>query len=699
MTGPPHGHHGVSNANSCNGTGKPGPGFTGNRNQNVYTAAIVENSVAFANANSKALDPTTERAYSVTVRNMSGDPHNYQLTLVQGPGTTASFHNTPPSPTQNIVVQPRSSSARTVWVKGSSTGTVEIDVKSRTAWVPDGAFVTKVLLNPDATCATLPGSSACAVTNGDGGPATTDTAPDNFGNVVMSNAVMTNYLLANNPLTTAVMSNNAMTNAAMSNVVFSNAAMSNDPAVNAAMSNVVMSNVVMSNNAMTNAVMSNVVMTNNTLNAAMTNLDPANVAMSNAVMSNNAMTNVALTNGPVGNVVMTNNAMTNAVMSNVAMSNVAMSNNAMTNDPLRYAAMTNAPLSDTSGGTVPDADPLRSVEVGAVEIAQNPFQSGDLANSNFNETTFAIRNRGTSRRLAIKMMLRDAICSGAPNPCTTPPGYKLQLVLRKVSMLPVAIPPTGPAVSTSRAIASGSRSRMSKSRTSPTCRWSTRPIRTSGSPPDDPNAAMLTLAPGDYAYATIRAIGVGGAQPADPAEMLQWGVKTVASNATNASGPLVIRTLNFPAAPPFVALTTATPLLQTFGGNTKQATPTITGSAVCSDQFGNAVLNGVGPPASTVGAIGNFYIDTATQTLYGPKSGSGWPAGTPLIVNTGPSGTRQASVPCPPGPIGVGPFATDASFTSTSTITFIPQYWGVFYMLNSAADTSSPAQTDRQVTG
>ncbi len=77
-------------------------------------------------------------------------------------------------------------------MKGPSTGTVEVDVTSTdSGLVP---FVTKVLLNPD--------SSAPLVTNGDGGPATTDTAPDNFGNVVMSNAVMTNYLLANNPLTT-----------------------------------------------------------------------------------------------------------------------------------------------------------------------------------------------------------------------------------------------------------------------------------------------------------------------------------------------------------------------------------------------------------------------------------------------------------------------------------------------------------------
>src|SRR5438270_13066927 len=49
---------------------KCGSGYTGNRNQNVYTAAIAENSVACANANSKALDTTTERAYPATVRHL-----------------------------------------------------------------------------------------------------------------------------------------------------------------------------------------------------------------------------------------------------------------------------------------------------------------------------------------------------------------------------------------------------------------------------------------------------------------------------------------------------------------------------------------------------------------------------------------------------------------------------------------------------
>ncbi len=109
------------------------------------------------------------------------------------------------------------------------------------------------------------------------------------------------------------------------------------------------------------------------------------------------------------------------------------------------------------------------------------------------------------------------------------------------------------------------------------------------------------------------------------------------------------------------------------------------------------MLTGVGAPASSLGALGNFYIDTTAQTLYGPKTSSGWPAGTPLIVS-GSSGP-QASVPCPPGAINFSPnpFPTDAGFNGTPQVTFTPKYWGDFYMLASVADTGAPPQTDRQV--
>ena len=52
---------------------------------------------------------------------------------------------------------------------------------------------------------------------------------------------------------------------------------------------------------------------------------------------------------------------------------------------------------------------------------------------------------------------------------------------------------------------------------------------------------------------------------------------------------------------------------------------------------GNTILNGTGAPSNAVGANGDFYIDTAAHSLYGPKAAGAWPAsGTSLI---GPPGT------------------------------------------------------------
>jgi hypothetical protein len=50
---------------------------------------------------------------------------------------------------------------------------------------------------------------------------------------------------------------------------------------------------------------------------------------------------------------------------------------------------------------------------------------------------------------------------------------------------------------------------------------------------------------------------------------------------------------------------------------------------------GNTVLNGVGAPASTLGANGDFYLDTSAHVIYGPKATGVWPAGVSLI---GPAG-------------------------------------------------------------
>lgn len=47
---------------------------------------------------------------------------------------------------------------------------------------------------------------------------------------------------------------------------------------------------------------------------------------------------------------------------------------------------------------------------------------------------------------------------------------------------------------------------------------------------------------------------------------------------------------------------------------------------------GSTVLNGSGAPASGTGSDGDFYIDTDTWDIYGPKASGSWPAGQSLIA-------------------------------------------------------------------
>jgi hypothetical protein len=47
---------------------------------------------------------------------------------------------------------------------------------------------------------------------------------------------------------------------------------------------------------------------------------------------------------------------------------------------------------------------------------------------------------------------------------------------------------------------------------------------------------------------------------------------------------------------------------------------------------------GAGAPSSGLGVDGDFYINTNTDTLYGPKASGVWPAGTSLVGPAGPQG-------------------------------------------------------------
>jgi hypothetical protein len=58
---------------------------------------------------------------------------------------------------------------------------------------------------------------------------------------------------------------------------------------------------------------------------------------------------------------------------------------------------------------------------------------------------------------------------------------------------------------------------------------------------------------------------------------------------------------------------------------------------------GKTIRYGTGAPAPSFGSDGDFYVDTAATILYGPKANSTWPAGSPLIGPAGPQGPAGAN--------------------------------------------------------
>src|ERR1700729_4230938 len=73
---------------------------------------------------------------------------------------------------------------------------------------------------------------------------------------------------------------------------------------------------------------------------------------------------------------------------------------------------------------------------------------------------------------------------------------------------------------------------------------------------------------------------------------------------------------------------------------------------------GRTLLNGSSSPAAALGDNGDFYLDTSTDVLYGPKAGGAWPGtGVSLIGQTGATGATGAQgLQGPAGPKGdIGP--------------------------------------------
>jgi hypothetical protein len=65
---------------------------------------------------------------------------------------------------------------------------------------------------------------------------------------------------------------------------------------------------------------------------------------------------------------------------------------------------------------------------------------------------------------------------------------------------------------------------------------------------------------------------------------------------------------------------------------------------------GNGILNGGIAPSNNQGVDGDFFVNTSTNTIYGPKANGVWPSGVSLVGPQGPAGAT--GVAGPQGPAG-----------------------------------------------
>lgn len=76
-------------------------------------------------------------------------------------------------------------------------------------------------------------------------------------------------------------------------------------------------------------------------------------------------------------------------------------------------------------------------------------------------------------------------------------------------------------------------------------------------------------------------------------------------------------------------------------GNT--GTTGATGAVGATGADGTKIYSGTVVPAATLGANGDFYLNTATSMIYGPKTAAGWGTATSLVGATGSTGATGAT--------------------------------------------------------
>jgi hypothetical protein len=265
-----------------------GPAFTGSRNQNIYLSRISEGLLVGSPQDAKPLDPVLQRAFVVTLQNLTKDIRSFHVSIAnQPPGGQASFLQTGPVQTGlDLSINGGAGAARPVFVTSSSpAASITVNVVETTASGSLG-LSGSIVLNPEG--------SVSALVQPDGSTA-------NIGGIEVYTPSFEVWNPANpNPYVNIADPNAALHNQNVTNQNVTNA----DPAIlnlndqNVTNQNVTNQNV--TNQNVTNASPAVQNVTNqNVTNQNVTNTTAANQNVTNQNVTNQNVTNQNVTNIPI----------------------------------------------------------------------------------------------------------------------------------------------------------------------------------------------------------------------------------------------------------------------------------------------------------------------------------------------------------------------------------------------------------------
>jgi len=103
--------------------------FTGSRNQNIYSSRITEGLLVSSPQDAKPLSPTLQRAFVITMQNLTPQERTFTMTLSAPQNVQASFLQTSSAASLSVTIAARSGAARPVFATSSNpAGRITVNV-------------------------------------------------------------------------------------------------------------------------------------------------------------------------------------------------------------------------------------------------------------------------------------------------------------------------------------------------------------------------------------------------------------------------------------------------------------------------------------------------------------------------------------------------------------------------------------------